>query len=166
MASRNGPKSWIWPRLHEYRRPDRVHRPHAPEDHRRVEEGVEPGKLLQKMVAGDADPERLEDDGQGDDEMAEEAAGEPPPGQERLALVLIYSVDFVSRMRRGSAAIRAHQVMDTDQDDIPEGREQGGEQPNLASRVVGPGHRRLLDREAELLRQKTQLRIERPALDH
>lgn len=97
--------------------------------------------------------------------MAEKAAGFPP-GQERLVPVLVHSGDIVSRKRRGSAAIQAHQVTDPDQADIPERREQSGEQPNSASGVVGPGHGHLLDREAVLLRQKTQLRIERPALDH
>ncbi len=51
-------------------------RPHAPEDHRRIERRIKPAHVFQQMVSCDADPERHTDDSDGEAQVTDHASGE------------------------------------------------------------------------------------------
>jgi hypothetical protein len=81
------------------RAPDRVDRPHAPENHGRVEERVEPGEPLQVVIARDTDAERHGNDGQADQDMVEKAPDELFERQKRLGLMLVHRDAFYHKSR-------------------------------------------------------------------
>ncbi len=64
---------------------------HAAQDHRSVQERIDPGQLVQKMIAGDAQAQRSADDPQANEDVVDLAAQEPPEGKQRLVLVFVHA---------------------------------------------------------------------------
>src|SRR5262245_19075049 len=90
------------------RRRHLVHRAHAAQDHRGVEERIEPVQLTERVVADSADTHRDEDDGEAQGEMTPGAPKESGPGEQLTSVVLVHGSYTGSRSvaRQPRASVR------------------------------------------------------------
>src|ERR1051325_8724693 len=73
----------------------RIDRPHAAEDHRGVQQCVDPGKMFQKMIAENADGERTGDKAHRRARVAAQPAEKLRARQEVLGAALVHGTSVV-----------------------------------------------------------------------
>lgn len=81
------------------------HGSHAGQNHRGVEEGVDPGKFLQAVIANHADAQANGDDGQSQAKAAGESGQILAPGQQRCRGLFVHGRRFESIAKSFRATI-------------------------------------------------------------